>query len=85
MSDTSPTHQHVRLTFPPGPATDPVIYEIITRFAVVPNIRRASIQDHTGWMVLDLGGEAAAVEAAIAYLESIGVDVSRVEGDVLEG
>jgi ABC-type methionine transport system ATPase subunit len=85
MSDASPTHQHVRLTFPPGPATDPVIYEIITRFAVVPNIRRASIQDHTGWMVLDLGGEAAAVEAAISYMESIGVDVSRVEGDVLEG
>jgi ABC-type methionine transport system ATPase subunit len=85
MSDASPTHQHVRLTFPPGPATDPVIYQIITRFSVVPNIRRASIQDHTGWMVLDLGGEAVAVESAIAYMESIGVDVSRVEGDVLEG
>jgi ABC-type methionine transport system ATPase subunit len=85
MSDASPTHQHVRLTFPPGPATDPVIYQIITRFSVVPNIRRASIQDHTGWMVLDLGGEAEAVESAIAYMESIGVDVSRVEGDVLEG
>jgi ABC-type methionine transport system ATPase subunit len=85
MSDDSPTHRHVRLTFPPGPATEPVIYEIITKFSVVPNIRRASIQDHTGWMVCDLGGDAESVEAAIAYMESIGVDVSRVEGDVLEG
>jgi ABC-type methionine transport system ATPase subunit len=85
MSDTTAAHQHVRLTFPPGPATEPVIYEIVTRFAVVPNIRRASIQDHTGWMVLDLSGDADSVKAAIDYMESIGVDVSRVEGDVLEG
>lgn len=81
----STTHQHVRLTFPPGPATEPVIYEIVTRFDVVPNIRRASIQDHTGWMVLDLAGEPAAVDAAVAYMRSIGVDVSRAEGDVVEG
>ena len=85
MTDLSDTHQHVRLTFPPGPATEPVIYEIVTRFAVVPNIRRASIQDHTGWMVLDLGGDPAKVEEAIAYMQSIGVDVSRAEGDVVAG
>ena len=78
-------HQHVRLTFPPGPATEPVIYEIVTRFGVVPNIRRAAIHEHSGWMVCDLGGEQSAVEASIAYMESIGVDVSRAEGDVLEG
>ncbi len=32
MTDSPTTHQHVRLTFPPGPATEPVIYEIVTRF-----------------------------------------------------
>jgi ABC-type methionine transport system ATPase subunit len=85
MSDASPTHQHVRLTFPPGPATEPVIYEIVTRFGVVPNIRRAAIHDHSGWMVCDLGGEPSAIEAAVAYMVSIGVDVSRVEGDIVEG
>jgi ABC-type methionine transport system ATPase subunit len=78
-------HQHVRLTFPPGPATEPVIYEIVTRFGVVPNIRRAAIHDHSGWMVCDISGEQSAVDAAVAYMESIGVDVSRAEGDVLEG
>lgn len=84
MTDAA-VHRHVRLTFPPGPATEPVIYEIVTRFGVVPNIRRAAIHDHSGWMVCDLGGEAAAVADAIAWMESIGVDVSRAEGDVLEG
>ena len=65
MTHPADSHQHVRLTFPPGPATEPVIYEIVTRFSVVPNIRRASIQDHTGWMVLDLGGDPAKVDEAI--------------------
>ncbi len=86
MSDhTGASHLRVRLTFPPGPATDPVIYELVTRFPVVPNIRRAKIEDHVGWMVLDLAGEPAALDAAVAYLTERGVDVSRSEGDVLEG
>jgi len=76
---------HIRLHFPPGPATDPVVYEIVTRFDVIPNIRRASIQDHSGWMVLDLSGEPAALEAALAYLEQIGVEVSAPEGDIVAG
>lgn len=85
MTPADVTHLHVRLTFPPGPATEPVIYEIVTRFAVVPNIRRAAIHDHTGWMVLDLAGSPADLDRAIDYMESRGVDVSRVEGDIVEG
>ena len=78
-------HRRLRLTFPPGPATEPVVYEIVTRFGVVPNIRRAAIADHSGWLVCDLGGEEAAVAEAIAWMESIGVAVSAVEGDIVEG
>jgi ABC-type methionine transport system ATPase subunit len=78
-------HRHLRLTFQPGPATEPAIFEIVTRFGVVPSIRRAAIHDHSGWMVLDLAGTDAALDAAIEYLTGLGVDVSRVEGDVMEG
>lgn len=83
--DASTTHLRVRLTFPPGPATDPVIYELITKFDVVPNIRRAKIEDHVGWMVLDLAGTQQALDEAVGYLESRGVDVSSAAGDVVEG
>ena len=62
-----------------------MIYEIVTRFGVVPNIRRAAIHDHSGWMVCDMGGDDAAVAAAVEWMESIGVVVSRAEGDVVEG
>ena len=84
MTDAS-IHVHVRLTFPTGAATEPVIYEIVKRFDVVPNIRRAAIHDHTGWMVLDLSGTRAGLDAATEYLTGLGIDVARVEGDILEG
>lgn len=76
---------HVHLHFPPGPATDPVIYEIVNRFGVVPNIRRASIQDHSGWMVLEISGDQSALDSALAYLDEIGVEVSSPEGDIVAG
>jgi len=79
------THRHVQLSFPPGPATEPVISEIVRRFDVVPNIRRAAIQDHSGWMVCDISGSEASVADAIAWMESIGVVVSDPQGDIVAG
>ena len=75
----------IRLTFPPGPATEPGIYENVKQFNVVPNIRRASIQEHTGWLVLDLAGEQDQLDAALAYMTGLGVDVSDPDGDVIAG
>lgn len=81
----SATHRHVQLSFPPGPATEPVIAEIVKRFDVVPNIRRAAIQDHAGWMVCDITGSDQALADAIAWMESIGVVVSDPVGDIVAG
>lgn len=80
-----PHSRHIQLTFPEGVVTTPVIYEIVKRFDVVPNIRRANIANHVGWMVLDIGGDEAAVHEAIEYLASVGVDVSDADGDILAG
>lgn len=79
------SHRHVQLSFPPGPATEPVISEIVKRFDVVPNIRRALIQDHSGWMVCDISGAEESVADAIAWMESIGVVVSDPQGDIVAG
>ncbi len=49
--------EHLLLTFPETRATEPVIYRIVTDFDVVPNIRRAAIENHLGWMVIELDGD----------------------------
>ncbi len=73
------------VSFPEALVDRPMVYEIITRFDVVPNIRRANVEAHSGWMILELSGADENLEAAVAYLEETGCTVNRMEGDVIEG
>ena len=50
---------------------------------MLPNIRRANIEDDVGWIVCELAGERASVEKALAWLAEAGVQVDRL-GDVVE-
>jgi L-aspartate semialdehyde sulfurtransferase ferredoxin len=74
----------VKLTFPEGLIRVPVLARLTRNFDVEPNIRRANVEEHQGWIVCELGGEAEAIESAVAWLRGEGVDVDLL-GDVLEG
>jgi ABC-type methionine transport system ATPase subunit len=78
---------HVRLfvSFPEQLVDRPMIYEMVKRFDVVPNIRRANVEANSGWVILELSGDDDAREAAIAYLQELGCTVNTMEGDVIEG
>ena len=78
-------HRPVRLTFPQTQVREPVVYHLGVDFGVVTSIRRASIEDHFGWMVLELTGEPEQLDAAERYLESLGIEVDTVLGDIDEG
>jgi ABC-type methionine transport system ATPase subunit len=78
--------QRVRLfvSFPEQLVDRPLIYEVIKEFDVVPNIRRANVEDHSGWIILEMIGDNSQLDASVAYLEEVGCTVNRMEGDVLE-
>ena len=78
-------HRRLRLTFPEAQVTEPVIYHVVKDFNIVPSIRRAAIENHFGWMIVDFGGEVADLDAAVAYLEGLGVEVVNAEGDFIAG
>lgn len=73
----------VKLTFPEGLIKEPVLGRMVRQFDVLPNIRRANVEEHVGWIVCELDGDAAAVDAAVAWLEEVGVEVDHL-GDVVE-
>ena len=73
----------VKLFFPEALIREPIIARLVRQHDITPNIRRASIEEDIGWMVLDLDGEASAVADAVAWLSEIGVEVDQL-GDVLE-
>jgi ABC-type methionine transport system ATPase subunit len=79
--------EHVRLfvSFPEDLVDRPMIYEVVKRFDVVPNIRRANVEQHSGWVILELTGEPEQLDGSIAYLEEVGCTVNTMEGDVIEG
>ena len=74
----------VRLTFPEHLITEPVIARMVREHDVMPNIRRANVEEKVGWIVCELAGERDAVEGAIRWLREVGVEVDRL-GDVVEG
>jgi L-aspartate semialdehyde sulfurtransferase ferredoxin len=74
----------VKLTFPESEVPKPVLATLVRRFNVEPNIRRADVEEHRGWIVCELDGDAAQVEAALDWLRAERITVDLL-GDVLEG
>ena len=77
------TNVRVKITFPEHLIKQPIIARLVREFDVMPNIRRANVEEHVGWIVCELGGDDAAVERAIEWLHDLGVEVDRL-GDVVE-
>jgi L-aspartate semialdehyde sulfurtransferase ferredoxin len=73
------------VSFPEELVDRPMIYEVVKRFDVVPSIRRANVEAHSGWVILELTGEQDQLDATVAYLEEVGCTVNTMEGDVIEG
>ena len=73
------------VSFPEALVGRPMIYELVKQYDVIPNIRRANVEAHSGWIILELEGPPAARDEAIAYLAELGCTVNRMEGDVVAG
>ena len=74
----------VKLTFPESEVRKPVLATLVRRFDVEPNIRRADVEDHRGWIICELEGEALQVESAVEWLRQEGIAIDLL-GDLLEG
>lgn len=74
----------IRMTFPEDLVRQPIIAQLVSEHGVVPNIRRANVDEAEGWIVCELGGPAPAVEAAIDWLRQQHVRVDLLGGDMVE-
>ncbi len=79
------TNLRLHVSFPEELVDRPMLYEMMKALDVIPNLLRAAVEAHSGWVILELSGEDDAVAGAIGYLEGVGCTVNRMEGDVLEG
>ena len=77
--------QRVKFTFPQELITLPIIYELGKQFSIVTNVRRADVTEDRGWVVLELEGDLEEIERGLAWVQSQGVRVDPVQGDIIEG
>jgi ABC-type methionine transport system ATPase subunit len=75
--------KQVTLIFPPHLIKEPVIYTMAKECDVLPNIRRARVTETTGEVSLQLEGNEENLKRAVAFLETKGVKVEPVLGDVV--
>ena len=73
----------VKLTFPEELVREPIIARMVKELDVVPNIRRADVAEHSGWIICELDGDAGTVDRAVDWLRGEGVQVDLL-GDVIE-
>jgi ABC-type methionine transport system ATPase subunit len=73
------------ISFPEEIADQPLLFTAAKRFEVMPNIRRANVEEHSGWIICELVGERQSIDAAVEFLQSSGVQVNRMDGDVMAG
>lgn len=75
----------LHLTFLHDRVAAPVICEVAKKFDVVYSIRRANVSHDAGWMDLEMSGEEAEINRAIAYIQQSDVRVDPLEGDIIAG
>ena len=76
--------RRVYLTFNQEMVTKPIIYELVKKFNVVPNIRTASVTEDIGIMSVQFSGKADDVEKALEWAKKQGVKVDPIEMNVVE-
>ena len=74
----------VHLTFPEKQIQEPVIYYLGKNYGIITNIRRANVELKMGWVILEMEADDESLESGIEYLEDQGVQVDRMDGDVIE-
>lgn len=76
--------KRVYLTYPKEQVKEPLLYQVGKNFAVVTNIRQASVSDKLGLVALELEGEPEEIEKAIQFFIEKGVKVEPIELDIIE-
>ena len=54
----------VKLTFPESEVRRAVLATLVRQFDVEPNIRRADVEEHRGWIICELDGDAGRIDEA---------------------
>lgn len=76
--------RYFSLVLPDGLIKEPVLYTLVRRFSLTPNVYRATVDDSNGWMVLSFEGGGENVDKAMLELKCRGAVVIEGGADIIE-
>ena len=74
----------LHLTFPEALIRDPIIWRLGRQYDIITNIRRANVEEHVGWVILEAEGTEEALDQGIEWMREMGLQVDPLDGDVVE-
>ena len=72
----------LKLIYPEEKVKEPILSKLCKSFDIDINIRKGNVQEHVGWLDLELIGSEEEIEKAVKWLEEQGIEVSPLEGQV---
>ena len=64
---------------------EPILYNLVKDYDLVPNVRRADVSLSEAWIILELcGGSEDHIQEGIDYLLKLGAAVKPLQGDYVE-
>ncbi|NPA32550.1 MAG: FeS-binding protein [Aquificae bacterium] len=72
----------LQLIYPEEKVKEPVLCMVCKNFDVIVNIRKAQVSKDTGFLLVEIDGEAEEIERAIDFIQKQGVEVQPIEGQI---
>jgi len=72
--------RRVRLTYPKSLLHEPLLYQLIRDYDVITNILQANVGIESGWLIVSIRGEEAAITRGLEWMASQGVTIDRLSG-----
>jgi ABC-type methionine transport system ATPase subunit len=73
----------LHLTFPENLIQEPIIWRLGRQYDIITNIRRANVEEKVGWVILEVEGIQEALDEGVSWMREMGVQVDRLDGDVV--
>lgn len=78
--------KRLQLVIPESLVSEPFLYHLVKNHDIVPSVRSARVEKGSIMMVIELrSGDDETMQQGIDYMTNLGMNVSPVMGDVLEG
>ncbi len=63
----------------PQQVCEPIMYRLVQKFLITPNILRAEVNEEKGFLELELSGELEEVQRTIAWLNTTGLYIDAIQ------